>query len=141
MKRTGNTDEAVEDLAENLREMLGVASARPELLVIKGTTDVISDISLLSLRIASVIHEYTGHNFAGKTKFCSRLRIKANDGHLERLALLSISESFQSRISKYSAECKRLMEKFDRRIIMGTQQGIGVFQSISKNISQLKFLN
>jgi len=71
-------DEAVQDLAESLREMLGVANASPELLIIKGTTNVISDISLLSLRIASVIHEYTGHNFTGKFIVLNCLLIKAD---------------------------------------------------------------
>ena len=39
--------------------MLATAEMIPDLRVIPGTTDVIVDISRNSLRVASLIHEYT----------------------------------------------------------------------------------
>ena len=39
--------------------MLATANMIPDLPVIPDTTDVIVDISRLSLRVASLIHEYT----------------------------------------------------------------------------------
>ena len=47
------------ELAGTLREMLATAEMIPDLRVIPGTTDVIVDISRNSLRVASLIHEYT----------------------------------------------------------------------------------
>ncbi|KAF9556653.1 hypothetical protein CPC08DRAFT_88943 [Agrocybe pediades] len=59
VEKTTREDKAVRDLAKSLREMLGVANARPELLVIEDTTNVIAEMSILALRIAQVIHEYS----------------------------------------------------------------------------------
>lgn len=59
-------DEAVLDLTESLREMLGIAATFPQLLIVKGTTDVIEEIGQVSLRVASLIDEYTRHSFLGQ---------------------------------------------------------------------------
>ena len=45
--------------------MLATAATVPDLRVIPGSTDVIVDISRQSLRVASLIHEYTNLSFAG----------------------------------------------------------------------------
>jgi light-regulated signal transduction histidine kinase (bacteriophytochrome) len=45
--------------------MLATANAIPNLPVVPNTTDVIVDISRQSLRVASLIHEYTKLPFAG----------------------------------------------------------------------------
>ena len=46
--------------------MLGVAEAHTNLLVIEGTTNVIEEIGRTSLKIASLIHEYTRLPFISK---------------------------------------------------------------------------
>ena len=53
------------ELAGTLREMLATANMIPDLPVIPNTTDVIVDISRHSLRVASLIHEYTKLSLAG----------------------------------------------------------------------------
>jgi hypothetical protein len=45
--------------------MLATANMMPDLPVIPNTTDVIVDISRQSLRVASLIHEYTKLPLAG----------------------------------------------------------------------------
>ena len=45
--------------------MLATANMIPDLPVIPNTTDVIADISRQSLRVASLIHEYTRLSLAG----------------------------------------------------------------------------
>jgi hypothetical protein len=59
-------DEAIRTLAEGLREMIGAANEVRNLLVIKGTTDVIEEIGRLSLQVASLIDEYTKLPFTGR---------------------------------------------------------------------------
>jgi hypothetical protein len=56
-------DGTIQDLAANLREVLGVAKERPNLLSIEGTTNVIEEIGRTSLKVTSLIHEYTKQNF------------------------------------------------------------------------------
>ena len=53
------------ELAGALREMLATATTIPDLPVIPNITDVIVDISRLSLRVASFIHKYTKLSLAG----------------------------------------------------------------------------
>ncbi|KAF9473019.1 hypothetical protein BDN70DRAFT_415214 [Pholiota conissans] len=57
-------DDSVKDLAEQLRETLGLAKEHTSLLLVQGTTNVIEDIGRMSLEVASVIHEYTKSSFA-----------------------------------------------------------------------------
>jgi len=61
-------DEAVLGLAESLREMVGAANECKEVLVIKGTTNVIEEIGRASLEVASLIHEYSKLPFVGKPR-------------------------------------------------------------------------
>ena len=53
------------ELAGTLREMLATANAIPDLPKMPNTTDVIVDISRHSLRVASLIHEYTKLSLSG----------------------------------------------------------------------------
>jgi hypothetical protein len=46
--------------------MLGVAREFPGVLLIKDTTNVIEEIGRTSLKVASLIHEYTKPQFIGK---------------------------------------------------------------------------
>ena len=58
-------DDCIRDLAGTLREMLATANMIPDLPVLPNTNDVIVDISRQSLRVASLIHEYTKLSLAG----------------------------------------------------------------------------
>ena len=62
---TGLQDDSIRELAVSLREMLATANMIPDLPVIPNTTDVIVDISRQSLRVASLIHEYTKLSLPG----------------------------------------------------------------------------
>ncbi|KAF4621771.1 hypothetical protein D9613_012146 [Agrocybe pediades] len=99
VEKTTREDKAVRDLAKSLREMLGVANARPELLVIKDTTNVIAEMSILALRIAQVIHEYSSTGVVGRA-----------------LRLSIPGSSLHSRIQQYQADHRELMEQFRTRL-------------------------
>jgi hypothetical protein len=58
-------DEAVLDLAESLREMVGVANECPDLPVISGTSNILEEIGRTALQVASLIDEYTKLPFLG----------------------------------------------------------------------------
>jgi len=68
-------DEAVLDLAESLREMVGVANESPDLPVINGTSNVIEEIGRTALQVASLIDEYTKLPFLGGLKLPFSQRI------------------------------------------------------------------
>ena len=65
MQEKGLQDDSIRELAVSLREMLATANMIPDLPVIPNTTDVIVDISRQSLRVASLIHEYTKLSLPG----------------------------------------------------------------------------
>ena len=65
MQETDLQDDSIRELASTLREMLATANMIPDLPVISNTTNVIVDISRQSLRVASLIHEYTKLSLAG----------------------------------------------------------------------------
>ena len=65
MQETDLQDGSIRELAGTLREMLATANMIPDLPVIPNTSDVIVDISRQSLRVASLIHEYTKLSLAG----------------------------------------------------------------------------
>ena len=50
--------------------MLAIANMIPDLPVIPDTTDVIVDISRQSLRVASLVHEYTKLSLPGDSLLC-----------------------------------------------------------------------
>ena len=60
--------------------MLATANMIPDLPVIPNTTDVIVEISRQSLRVASLIHEYTKLSLAGDSLlYPVKLKFKSND--------------------------------------------------------------
>ena len=59
--------------------MLATANTIPDLPVIPNTTDVIVGISRQSLRVASLIHEYTKLSLTGDSINYSVLNFKSND--------------------------------------------------------------
>jgi len=65
VQETGLQDDSIRELAGALREMLATANMIPDLRVLPDTTDVIVDISRQSLRVASLIHEYTKLSLPG----------------------------------------------------------------------------
>ena len=65
MQETDLQDDSIRELAGTLGEMLATANMIPDLRVIPDTTDVIVDISRQSLRVASLIHEYTKSSLPG----------------------------------------------------------------------------
>ena len=79
MKETDLQDDSIRDLAGTLREMLAIANEIPDLPVIPNTTDVIVDISRQSLRVASLIHEYTKLSLAGDSLLYHEIFFKTND--------------------------------------------------------------
>lgn len=58
-------DEEIRDLAQGLQETLAFANQCPDLLQIKGTTNVIEDIGRSILDVASLIDEYAKYPFTG----------------------------------------------------------------------------
>jgi hypothetical protein len=59
-------DDVVGDVAESLREVLGVAKEYSGLPVIEGTTNVIEEVGRMSLKVMSLIDEYTRLSFISK---------------------------------------------------------------------------
>ena len=58
--------------------MLATANMIPDLRVIPDTTDIIVDISRQSLRVSSLIHEYTKLSLLGDS-LLALLNFKSND--------------------------------------------------------------
>ena len=65
VQETNLQDDSIRELAGTLREMLATANMIPDLPVIPNTSDVIVGISRQSLRVASLIHEYTKLSLTG----------------------------------------------------------------------------
>lgn len=59
-------DDAARVLAENLREMVGMAHQFRDVLLIEGTDNVIDKIGRLTLEVAYLIHEYAKLPLLGK---------------------------------------------------------------------------
>ncbi|KAF9471988.1 hypothetical protein BDN70DRAFT_516117 [Pholiota conissans] len=102
VQQTELLDEGFRDLAESLRETLGVAKELPSLAIIEGTDNVIEEIGRTSLNATSLIHEYASQNFT-------------------RRALNSqLSEDMKSRLDRCQKACTDLKEKLDRRVNINT---------------------
>ena len=67
VQETDLQDDSIRQLADTLREMLATANMVPGLSVVPNTTNVIEDIGRQSLRVASLIHEYTKLSLAGSS--------------------------------------------------------------------------
>ena len=65
VQETDLQDDSIRQLADALREMLATANMVPDLPMIPNTSNVIEDIGRQSLRVASLIHEYTKLSLAG----------------------------------------------------------------------------
>ncbi|KAF8190524.1 hypothetical protein BJ912DRAFT_925653 [Pholiota molesta] len=102
VQQTEILDDSVRALADTLRETLGIAKEKPDLLLIKGTDNVIEEIGRTSLKVASLIHEYTRLPFPF------------------RAAKFQLSDDMKSRIAQCQQTCDDLKQKFDRRVNMDT---------------------
>lgn len=60
-------DDKVRDLVESLREMAGAASKFPNLQKIEVTIDIIEEIGLSMLEVATLINEYSNTSFMEKS--------------------------------------------------------------------------
>ncbi|KAF9479769.1 hypothetical protein BDN70DRAFT_833908, partial [Pholiota conissans] len=102
VQETELQDDSVRDLAEQLRETLGLAKEYPNLLQVSGTTNVIEEIGRISLKVNSLIYEYTRPKFA------------------RRALNLQLSADLKDHIAKCQRTCADLREKFRMRIMMET---------------------
>ena len=64
--------------------MLATANSVPDLPVISNSTNVIGDIGRQSLRVASLIHEYTKLSIAGDLLLYLLLNFKPKDSFIHR---------------------------------------------------------
>lgn len=107
-------------MAESLRETLGIAKEYPDLKKIDGTTNVIDEIGRTSLKIASLIHEYTRPSLGGKSvSSLINLILFNGDRLVGRAVETQISGNMKSRIKEYQDLCNDLQKKFERRLVMG----------------------
>ena len=127
MQETDLQDDSIRELAGILREMLANANMIPDLLVISNATNVIVDISRQSLRVASIIHEYTKLSLAGDSLLYP-VKFKPRVSFAERTAKIQGSD-LKSRIDKCQKECTTLKDSFHSRLNLDTN-----FQT--KGISQ-----
>ena len=131
MQETDLQDDSIRELAGILREMLANANMIPDLLVISNATNVIIDISRQSLRVASIIHEYTKLSLAGDA-----LLILLNSSlefvfFAERTAKIQGSD-LKSRIDKCQKECTTLKDSFHSRLNLDTNfQTKGISQTLN----------
>jgi hypothetical protein len=120
VQETDLQDDCIRELAGTLREMLATANMIPDLPVIPNTTDVIVGISRQSLRVASLIHEYTKLSLAGDLLiypvkvstsddcFCTERTVKIQGGDLK------------SRIDTCQKDCATLKDSFYSRLHLDT---------------------
>ena len=97
--------------------MLGVAQAHPDLLVIEGTTNVIEEIGRTSLRIASLIHEYT--RLPSISKLMSSLIdpvVFIMVGLIGRTLTSQLSDDMKSQVAQCQKCCDDLKQKFNTRL-------------------------
>ncbi|KAF8169539.1 hypothetical protein BJ912DRAFT_1067147 [Pholiota molesta] len=121
MQEAEGMDDSIRDLAESLREMLGVAKEYPGLLLIEGTTNVTEEIGRTSLKVTSLIYEYTRPSF------------------IRRVLNSQLSDDMKSRIAQCQKSCDDLKQKFDRRINIGTnRQGARTEAVVSEMKGTLK---
>ena len=96
--------------------MLAIANMIPDLRLIPDTTDVVVDISRQSLRVASLIHEYTKSSTPGG----SLLYFKVQRFFVtERTVKINIGD-FKSRIETCQKDCASLKDRFSIRVHIDT---------------------
>jgi hypothetical protein len=116
-------------LADTLREILGIAKEKPDLLLVKGTDNVIEEIGRMSLKVASLIHEYTRVPFPGKWVTLWNNLIIFNGGCLVvRAAKFQLSDDMKSRIAQCQKVFDDLKQKFDRRVNMDSNLQLKVIK-------------
>ena len=98
--------------------MLAIANMIPDLPVIPDTTDVIVDISRQSLRVASLIHEYTKLSLPGDS-LLHPVNFKSNDCFSVRTIKIK-SGDLKSRINTCQKDCSSLKDRFNTRLHVDT---------------------
>ena len=111
-------DDSICELACTLREMLATANTIPDLRVIPNTTDVIGEISRQSLRVASLIHEYTKLSLPGDSLLYFKLLFLMT--FLTERAIKTISADLKSRIDTCQKDCASLKDRFNSRLHVDT---------------------
>jgi hypothetical protein len=110
------------------------------LLVIEGTDDVIEEIGRTSLKIASLIREYTRLRFAGKSvASLVNLMLFNSRCFVGRVMKYQISSDMQSRIAECQKSCDELKVKFDRRISMDTNYQLRTIKDGQLGTHEFKF--
>ena len=99
--------------------MLAIANMIPDLPVIPDTTDVIVEISRQSLRVASLIHEYTKSSSPGDLRLSLSINFKSNDCFSERTVKIKFGD-FKSRIETCQKDCASLKDRLDIRVHVDT---------------------
>ena len=99
--------------------MLATANRIPDLPVIPNTTDVVVDISRHSLRIASLIHEYTKLSLAGNSLLYS-VELQAQRWFLTDRTVKICSGDLKSRIDAYQKACASLKDRFNSGLLVDT---------------------
>ena len=99
--------------------MLATANMIPDLLVIPDTTDVIVDISRQSLRVASLIHEYTKLSLPGDSLLYPFKRQVLTIIFSERTIKIKGGD-LKSRIDTCQKDCASLKERFNIRVHVDT---------------------
>ncbi|KAF8199449.1 ankyrin repeat-containing domain protein [Pholiota molesta] len=124
VSKTKDMDGVVEDVAESLRELLGVAKEYSGLPVIEGTTNVIEEVGRMSLKVMSLIDEYTRLFF------------------IRRTLNTQLFDDMKSRITQCQKSCNDLKQKLDTRIGIDTnRQGArteAVASEIKRNLETIK---
>lgn len=96
-----------------------MAKEYPDLKKINGATNVIDEIGRTSLKIASLIHEYTRLSF-GRKSVSSSINVILLNGEclVGRAATFQMTDDMKSHIGQYQKICDDLQKKFDRRVVM-----------------------
>lgn len=134
MQQVVLSDDTVRDLAESLREVLGVAKEFPNLLLIAGTTNVIEEIGRTSLKVASLIHEYTKRSFTGGSMSVLVDPISYNDARSVGRILKTQSSDIKTRITQCQKSLDDLKQKFDRRLGADTNRQVAKVEGVVEEI-------
>ncbi|KAH9477165.1 Vegetative incompatibility protein HET-E-1 [Psilocybe cubensis] len=108
-------DQSIRELAETLREMLATANEKLDLPRIPDAVDIIKEIGLQSIQVASLVHEYTRSSFAVRT-------LKLGAG------------SMSERIEACQSRCLALKDRFYERVQLETNKTVKESQDAIKNI-------